>query len=843
MRRLLGLALGYLLSISPLATAGEKLALPDGAVARLGEHRLRVPNAIRDAQFTPDGRTFLVVILAGKSQEPTFVYFDVATGLERERKRLPVRKAGYVCLAERKPLVAFSTEEGFEVWDLAAEKLVQRWAEPKWAAETRVLALSPDGAHLAAAAGARDQRVLLQWDVATGKRLPPRGSADGHICALSFSGDGSKLFSASTEAIRRIDDKYVTIPGAITTFDARSGKKLAELKNTMSYVVFSPDGARAARRHTDKREIIDIATGQRLADFAARVDDQFVFTPDSKQLLMISGGDARLWDIAAKKDALVFEDAAWSRSVLRFSRDGKRVAIIEGDAGAHVVTFRDMKTGKRMPIDAGHPTDVLGLAYAPDGRRLATFSSNVLSIFDVKTGAELRRWIAHEKYITQIAFSPDGKLLASADAAGAIALWDADTAKERRRFQAKEYISSLVFTEGGAALLAAGSNRALQGWDVASGKLRQSRAAPVKLSSIAPTGQFLAGFVGDDGQRRAVLHHVNARTSAILAPIKLHSPAPKDDDFPDREEKRALVFSPDGKLIATSDTYWGRRRGAVHVWESATGREIFRWIGDANNTALLALSPDGRTLAHGFDPIFRWAIHGGDQTIVLRDLSAGSSDAPEEMPKADRLIGGHLGRITCVTFSPDGKFLATGGTDRVVYIWPVEPFVKRARPAELKVNVAEFGSDAGKDYRAIAHLAQKPKEALALVRLHLKPVPRADAKIVAQQVRDLGSQNFAIRRRAQAALEQLGDQAAHLLIDALQHSSDLEVKRRLDELLTRLDRPFEDPAQLRAYRCLILLERIGTAESREFLEELAQGAPAAWLTIEARRSLERHARK
>src|SRR5207247_1169654 len=126
---------------------------------------------------------------------------------------------------------------------------------------------------------------------------------------------------------------------AITTWDAQSGKKLAELSNTMRYIVFSPDGSKAARRHVDKREIIDIASGESLADFAGRVDDQFVFTPDSKQLLMISGGEVRLWDIAAKKDAHPFEDKAWSRSVLRFSRDGKRVAIIEGDAGAHVVTF------------------------------------------------------------------------------------------------------------------------------------------------------------------------------------------------------------------------------------------------------------------------------------------------------------------------------------------------------------------------------------------------------------------------------------------------------------------------------------------------------------------------
>lgn len=125
------------------------------------------------------------------------------------------------------------------------------------------------------------------------------------------------------------------------------------------------------------------------------------------------------------------------------------------------------------------------------------------------------------------------------------------------------------------------------------------------------------------------------------------------------------------------------------------------------------------------------------------------------------------------------------------------------------------------------------------MRKHLHPVERADEKAFAQNLRDLGNDTFVVRQRAFAAIEKSGDRAMHLLQDALKATPNLEVKRRLETLLGKLDSPFEQPAQLRAYRCLTLLERFNTPESRQLLEYLAAGAPTAWLTVEARNSLGR----
>ena len=95
------------------------------------------------------------------------------------------------------------------------------------------------------------------------------------------------------------------------------------------------------------------------------------------------------------------------------------------------------------------------------------------------------------------------------------------------------------------------------------------------------------------------------------------------------------------------------------------------------------------------------------------------------------------------------------------------------------------------------------------------------------------------RRHAEQELEKLNDLAELAIRKALADPPSIEVRRRLEKLLARLDTPLLSGVQLQATRVTTLLERIGTKEARELLEEYAKGAPAARLTREAKASLER----
>jgi hypothetical protein len=110
-------------------------------------------------------------------------------------------------------------------------------------------------------------------------------------------------------------------------------------------------------------------------------------------------------------------------------------------------------------------------------------------------------------------------------------------------------------------------------------------------------------------------------------------------------------------------------------------------------------------------------------------------------------------------------------------------------------------------------------------------------------IADLDSRTFAAREKASRELEALDKLVQPALRRALQGHPSPEVRMRVERLLAKLETAVASPEQLRSLRAVEALEHLGTPAARRLLAALAQGAPEARLTEEAKASLGRLTRR
>jgi hypothetical protein len=141
---------------------------------------------------------------------------------------------------------------------------------------------------------------------------------------------------------------------------------------------------------------------------------------------------------------------------------------------------------------------------------------------------------------------------------------------------------------------------------------------------------------------------------------------------------------------------------------------------------------------------------------------------------------------------------------------------------------------------AMRTLAAVPDKAVPMLARQLRPVPAAkNVEQLERWIRDLESDTFLVRQKAEGELAEVGEQTKGLLEKALRGPGTLEFRRRVERLLERLDEKNQHPERCRLLRAVRVLEYADTAGARKLLKTLAEGAPGAMLTEEARAAVAR----
>ena len=518
-----------------------------------------------------------------------------------------------------------------------------------------VFGFSPDSRLLAASGGSNTIKV---WELSNGHEVQTLAGGQASLMGafgvtyVAFSADGKKLVTIS-DAIRVWDTSSWRETLTLQIGDISAGG----LTGGTGGVALSADGNQLARVNGDQIKFIDLVSGRetRAIDLPDKQMDivELIFATDGHLLVAgINEKKLKVWDMTSKAER-VQAPTQKEFSFIKFSSDGRLIALCEN----YTIKTWEVATGRALPPlnvpNTGVFVEYGGVFanFSQDGKKVATGGVGTQTfLWETETGKQLQQMKGRTNMAYAVAFSADGTQLTS----GGRTRWDLRTGQGRRLIsQPSDKLFGMPSADGKLIAMFAPNLPTITIYDSTNGKTLQTLTRANSSDSVEKV------YFSPDGRLLAV-SYTQAQGTKMIG--QLPSSELRIWDVSAGREIQTLTlsaspaeagFSADGRVLATV-----AMQGEISLWDVASGKRLQALTTAPGQTSNpfgnLGTLPNPGNIKPGQIP----NIQNMPNMPNLADISAMMTNMMGTMA-----AGTMFRTVTSVSFSQDGKILASGGIE------------------------------------------------------------------------------------------------------------------------------------------------------------------------------------